>query len=66
MDTTDSGQDTTGPTTRRRGSARAGLLGAVVGAGALVGGLVLATGGAGAQPTTEGNAATPAPDAEVV
>lgn len=61
MDTTDSGQDTTGPATRRGGSARAGLLGAVVGAGALVGGLVLATGGAGAQPTTAGSAAGPAP-----
>lgn len=61
MDTTDSGQDTTGPATRRGGSARAGLLGAVVGAGALVGGLVLATGGAGAQPTTAGSASGPAP-----
>lgn len=66
METTDSGQETTGPATRRGGSARAGLLGAVVGAGALVGGLVLATGGAGAQPTTAGSAAAPAPADEVV
>lgn len=60
METTDSGPNATGPARRRRSSARSGLLGAVVGVGAVVGGLTLLTAGAGAQPSVADDTATTA------
>ncbi len=65
METTESSQGSTGPATRRRGTARAGLLGAAVGIGAVVGGLTLLSGGAGAQPTVADDTTAPAQSAEV-
>lgn len=59
METTEAGRATTGPEPSRRGPARSGLVGAVVGVSALLGGLLLATGGAGAQPSVVGAGATP-------
>lgn len=71
MDTTTPASEETGsgptPSGRgRAGSARTGLLGAAVGVGAAVGGLLLLTGGAGAQPTADTGTITPSPATEVV
>ncbi len=67
MDTTDAGGEATGQARRPRGPARTGLVGALIGVGAAAGGLLLLTGGAGAQPVSvDDTATTGATDAVVI